>query len=392
LDCRSLTPGQFPQSAIINVTDTGICIPTDRLPRIFDRFYQVDHSITRAHEGTGIGLSLVKELVCLHHGTIKVTSVEGQGSTFTVRLPMGREVFSEDEITNQGAPSQATAGATAFEPAVGVDLPVPEPIAVKDYPESSTGEMETIVLVVEDHADVRAYIREYLETSYKVIEACDGAEGVEKAIEAIPDLIVGDVMMPKTDGYEMCRAVKSDERTSHIPVILLTARAALEDKVEGLQTGADDYLTKPFDAVELLARVQNLIESRRRLRERWQQTVILQPSEIAATPLDQAFLERALMVVEERLGEADFGIEEFAHRVGMSRSQLHRKLHALTNQSASLFIRSVRLQRASELLRRHAGSVGEIAYRVGFGSQAYLTRCFQEQFGCSPKEYVQKGQ
>ena len=253
-------------------------------------------------------------------------------------------------------------------------------------------ETDTIVLIVEDHADVRAYIREYLETSYQVIEGRDGVEGVEKAREAIPDLIIGDVMMPRMDGYEMCRALKTDERTSHIPVILLTARAALEDKVEGLKTGADDYLTKPFDAVELLARVQNLIESRRKLRERWRQMVVLRPSEISATAIDQAFLEKALAVAEERLEDEDFSIEDFARKVGMSRSQLHRKLHALTNQSASHFIRSVRLQRASELLRRHDGSVGEIAYRVGFGSQAYFTRCFQERFGCSPKEYAQKGE
>lgn len=363
---------------LITVQDTGIGIPADRLPHIFDRFYQADHSSTREYQGTGIGLSLVKELVTLHHGSIEAASVAGEGSTFAVRLPMGREAFHEGEIVEQRIPT-----ADAFASGALADAEAPVPAA--DHP---VDEMDTIVLIVEDHAEVRTYIREYLEASYKVMEAADGAEGLEKAREAIPDLIVGDVMMPKMDGYEMCRALKTDEKTSHIPVILLTARAALADKLAGLKTGADDYLTKPFDAVELLARVQNLIAARRKLRERWKQTVVLRPSEIAVTPVDQAFLEKVLAVAEKNLGTEEFSIEEFAEQVGMSRSQLHRKLHALTHQSASLFLRSVRLQRAAELLRRHAGTVAEIAYQVGFSSQAYFTRCFQEQFGCSPKEYA----
>lgn len=373
---------------LITVQDTGIGIPADRLPHIFDRFYQVDPSSTREHEGTGIGLSLVKELVHLHHGSVEVASVAGEGSTFTVRLPLGREAFSDGEIVDQVIADPAIGDASAIEALADVEALISKPTATLDQPECIADELDTIVLVVEDHAEVRAYIREYLQDSYQVIEAGDGAEGVEKAREFIPDLIVGDVMMPKMDGYQMCQILKTDERTSHIPIILLTARAALEDKVAGLKTGADDYLTKPFDATELLARVENLIESRRRLRERWKQTVILNPSEIATTPIDQAFLEKALAVAEKNLEDEEFSIEEFAAQVGMSRSQLHRKLHALTNQSASLFLRSVRLQRAAQLLKQHAGTVAEIAYQVGFSSQAYFTRCFKEQFGCSPKEYV----
>ncbi len=374
----------------ITVKDSGIGIPANQLPHIFDRFYQIDRSSTREHEGTGIGLSLVKELVALHHGSVDVTSVEGQGSAFAVRLPMGSEAFSEDEIVEQVAQLATTLERPADELVTNVDVFVTESPAVQVRETPEYAELETIVLVVEDHEDVRAYIREYLETHYKVIEARDGAEGVDMAREAIPDLIVGDVMMPKMDGYEMCSALKEDERTSHIPVVLLTARAALEDKLVGLKTGADDYLTKPFDAMELLARVENLIESRRKLRERWTQTVVLRPRDIVATSIDQAFLEKALVVVEEHLGEENFSIEEFAQQMAMSRSQLHRKLHALTNQSASLFLRSVRLQRAAELLRQHAGNVAEIAYQTGFSSQAYFTRCFQARFGCSPKEYAQK--
>ncbi|MBN1479627.1 response regulator [candidate division KSB1 bacterium] len=361
----------------IAVSDTGIGIRPDLLPHIFNRFYQGDVSSTREHEGAGIGLSLVKELVELHRGEVSVASVDGQGSTFTVRLPMSKEVFGAEELSETLALSDDL-------------INLEDSDTVSGARPESMAEFDTIILVVEDHADVRTLIRDYLQDEYRTVEAANGVEGLEKAREIIPDLILGDVMMPRMNGYDMCRALKEDERTSHIPVILLTARAALEDKVTGLKTGADDYLTKPFESEELLARVQNLIRSRRTLRERWKTTVVLKPNEMAATPLDQAFLEKALAIVEERLDDEAFSIEEFACRMGMSRSQLHRKLHALTNQSASLFLRSVRLLRAADLLRSHAGSVGEIAYRVGFGSQAYFTRCFQEQFGCSPKEFADK--
>lgn len=373
----------------ITVTDTGIGMPSAQLANIFDRFYQIDNSSTRQHEGTGIGLALVKELVTVHHGRVEVTSVEGAGSTFNVYLPMNPEAFEVHEIA---VPSSAPVSVVDKTIAPMVDSETSEPPDPdgKIMPESTAADLETIVLVVEDHADVRAYIREHLENSYRVIEARDGVDGLEKAREFIPDLIVSDVMMPRLDGNKMCCALKTDERTSHIPVILLTARAALDDKLVGLKTGADDYLTKPFNAAELLARVENLITLRRRLREQWQRTMILKPSEIAGTPLDQAFLEKVLAVAEAHLDEEDFSIEDFARQVGMSRSQLHRKLHALTNQSASLFLRSVRLQRAAELLRQNTGTVGEIAYQVGFSSQAYFTRCFQEQFGCAPKEYAAK--
>jgi len=372
----------------ITVQDTGIGIPGDRLRYIFDRFYQIDSSLSRDQEGTGIGLSLVKELVLLHHGRIGVTSVEGLGSTFTVELPLGSEAYPEQEIAVSSGLVPAFANqATGAAPDASATTASPSATPKTD-PECNAGELGTIVLVVEDNADVRAYIREHLETSYRVIEAVDGADGLEQARQFIPDLIVSDVMMPRLDGNQMCHALKTDERTSHIPVILLTARAALDDKLVGLKTGADDYLTKPFNAVELLARVENLITLRCRLREMWQRTVVLKPCEIAGTSLDQAFLEKALAVVEAHLEDEDFSIEEFAHSVGMSRSQLHRKLHALTNQSASLFLRSVRLQRAAALLRQNTGTVGEIAYQVGFSSQAYFTRCFQEFFGCSPREYA----
>lgn len=241
---------------------------------------------------------------------------------------------------------------------------------------------------MEDNADVRTYIRQYLEPSFKVIEAADGVEGVQMALESIPDLIISDVMMPKRDGNELCRILKTDEKTSHVPIIMLTAKADSESKVHGLETGADDYLIKPFDSKELLARVHNLIKQRQQLRERFSREIVLKPQDIAITPMDEVFLNKVKAVVEAHLSDEDFEVEILGHKVGMSRSQIHRKLKALTNQSASQFIRSMRLQRAVELLKQDAGTVAEIAYQVGFGSQAYFTKCFHEQFGCSPKEYV----
>ena len=221
---------------------------------------------------------------------------------------------------------------------------VGEPQAGVEMPDGN----RPMVLVVEDNADVRTYIREYLVPTYQVIEARDGAEGVEKSKESIPDLIISDVMMPKMDGYEMCKKLKLDEKTSHVPIILLTAKAGQENKVEGLETGADDYLTKPFDAKELLVRVKNLIEIRRKLREKFKAGQVLKPGEIAVTSIDDVFLRKVMSVVEERLSDENFSVEDLAREVAMSRSQLHRKLTALTNQSPSDFIRYMRLHRAME--------------------------------------------
>ena len=195
-------------------------------------------------------------------------------------------------------------------------------------------------------------------------------------------------MMPEMDGYELCRALKGDKRTCHIPVVLLTARAGRDDKLMGLDIGADSYLVKPFDASELLVQVRNLIEQRRLLRERFSRPIVLKPSEMGVTPMDEAFLQKVLSVVQANLADPDFDVVRLGREVGLSRSQLHRKLRALTNQSPTLLIRSIRLQRAAELLRQKGGSVAEIAYRVGFSSQTYFAKCFREELGCSPKEYA----
>jgi signal transduction histidine kinase/DNA-binding response OmpR family regulator len=365
----------------ISVTDTGIGIPPEQLDRVFDRFYQVDASQPREQEGSGIGLALVKELVELHHGTIQVQSERGRGTTFTVHLPLGRSHLKDDEVVEVPVtvePIMREEEGTVADEAVG---------GASEARESGKAKGEKpIVLIVEDHADVRAYIKNYLVSAYQVTEARDGAEGIDKALETVPDLIISDVMMPRKDGYEVCRTLKLDQKTSHIPIILLTARAASESTIEGLETGADDYLIKPFEPKELLARVKNLIDLRRKLRERFRASVPLKPGEVAVTSMDDAFLQKVKSVVETHIGDEGFGVENLGNEVSMSRSQVHRKLTALTGMSASDFIRYLRLHRAMDLLKQNAATVAEIAYSVGFNSPAHFTKCFRDQFGMTPTE------
>jgi DNA-binding response OmpR family regulator len=258
-------------------------------------------------------------------------------------------------------------------------------------PSTQPSEGKSTLLIVEDNADLRGYIRDYMDTEYSVLEAADGKMGYDKAIEVIPDLIISDVMMPGMDGIELCRALKQDVRTSHIPVILLTARAGTDSKIEGLETGADDYVTKPFDSRELLARVRNLIEQRRVLRAKFSAGAVLKPGEVVVTSLDDAFLKKAIEAVEKNIGNEDFSVDDLAREVFLSHRTLNRKLQALTNLPPVEFIRYVRLQRARELLEKNAGSVAEVAFQVGFGSPAYFTLCFRERFGYPPSEILNKG-
>ncbi|MFQ5797448.1 MAG: ATP-binding protein, partial [Bacteroidota bacterium] len=395
----------------ITVADTGIGIPPDCIDKIFDRFYQVDSTHRRepapldksspteralfdkayptGQEGTGIGLALTKELVELHSGEIHVCSQPGRGSTFIVRLPLGKEQLKKAEIAAE------TPEAEVVKDSVDYDLIPIEEYETPDAESYHTKEEETpsddrapIVLVVEDSHDMRGFIREILGKAYRVREAGDGVEGFERAVEIIPDLIISDVMMPRMDGFELCHKLKTDERTSHIPVILLTARASGESKVKGLETGADDYLTKPFDARELQIRVKNLIEERRKLRERFSREVTLQPRDIAVSSMDEQFLKRVMDVIEQRMSDPDFSTDTFTKKVGMSRMQLHRKLRALTDHSTGEFIRTMRLKRAAQLLKQHSGTVSEIAYEVGFNNLSYFARCFRDLFGQLPSDYA----
>jgi signal transduction histidine kinase/ligand-binding sensor domain-containing protein/DNA-binding response OmpR family regulator len=376
-------------SAEIKIKDNGTGISTDQLERIFDRFYQIDSSLGRDHEGSGIGLAIARELVELHQGTIAVSSKPGEGSEFVVSLTL--EMLHSAQIGELGALPVNSKISQYYE---NIEASISK-IAMQDF--SDPDHEIPLILVVEDHTDLRDFIKRSLNEHgiYRVIEAGNGSEGYKLAQEQIPDLIISDIMMPspegtshKLDGLDLCRRLKNDRNTSHIPVILLTAKTTIENKLQGLSTGADEYLTKPFEVRELLIRVGNLIEGRRQLKERYRHEVILQPANISISSVDEQFLSRALTIIEQFMSDENFNVETFGKEIAMSRMQLYRKLQALTGQSPSDFIRTIRLQRAAQLLSSNAGTVSQIALQVGFASHSYFSKCFQEQFGKTPSAFV----
>ncbi len=376
IELRIGTPA--PDTVQVTVRDSGAGIAADRLPHIFDRFYQAESG--RSHEGSGIGLSLAKEMVELHRGSIGVESAEGQGTIFTIRLPLGRAHLDEDEIV----PAEESPPALVLEDSSSGDA---LEAASEGPAEQARGPLPTL-LVVEDNADMRSYICDPLRAEYEVAEAQDGEQGLARAVELVPDLIITDIMMPRMDGRELCRRIKDDNRTSHVPVIILTARASVESKIEGLETGADDYLVKPFHKDELMARVGNLIRQRRLLRRRFREVTAINPSEVSAKSIDQAFIERVLASIQKHIEDEHYHVNVLADEAGMSVSQLNRKLNALVDQSAGQLIRATRLEYAASLLRKNAGTVAGIAYRVGFSDHAAFTRSFKSRFGCSPSEFT----
>jgi len=363
----------------ITVSDTGIGIPPEALGKVFDRFYQVEQQgdIGPSERGTGIGLALSKELAELMGGGITVESEVGKGSTFRFWM------------------------ASAPDPAQNAEESLATPSSIfKSAPEgeaNATKAETPIALLIEDNIELRGFIRQCIGEAWQVAEASDGVEGLKKAMELVPDLVISDVTMPRKDGFEVCEALKNNELTAHIPIILLTAKSATESKIKGLRTGADDYLTKPFNTPELLARMTNLVETRRRLQQRYTQAsteariaeqtaVTSEPPTAFLTPLDQDFLRRFTDTLEQHLSDERIGVEDFAQKMLLSRVQLHRKLKALTDQNVSDFVRDYRLDRALSMLKNRQGMVYEIAAQVGFGSEKYFSRAFKERFGVSPSQ------
>lgn len=359
----------------LSVSDNGPGIAKADLPHLFDRFYS--HRDHRENEhGIGIGLALTKELVKLMEGTIAVDSTVGKGTAFTVRLPMPLTKKANAAVVRK--PSLGVAVSGDVEPEVGATP-------------GSGANTQASVLIVEDNPDIRAFIAEQFAAQYQILEAEHAADGLELAWDQIPDLIITDVMMPHMDGNEFCRQLKQDERSSHIPVIILTARADQGDKLTGLSSGADAYLTKPFDPEELSLRVTKLIEQRRQLREKYAAGLKNYELHIRhADSMEEQFLQKCVEAIESRIGEEDFGPTNLAESVNMSRSQLHRKLKALTDQSPSVFIRTIRLQHAYQLLQQKSGNISEIAFEVGIPNLAYFSRCFSQQFGFPPSELLYK--
>jgi DNA-binding response OmpR family regulator/two-component sensor histidine kinase len=356
----------------ISVKDNGKGISETNIEKIFTRFFRIDSN--NESTGTGIGLSLVKELVQLHRGNIDVISKPDKGSKFTVRLPYEIEIAGDipgtaDEISSDKSHRIENNDFT------------------DDIPDESNAQ---IMLIVEDNPDVRYFIRSHFDSVYAIYEAKNGQEGWDMAIKIIPDVIISDILMPDLDGNELCKRIKKDERTSHIPVLLLTALHSKEHEIEGLSSGADDYVTKPFDISVLQTKVENMLQVRRSLKEKYTREIILKPSNITIASPDEHFLQKAIKVVERNISNADLDIEQFASEVGVSRMQLYRKFNALTNMTVKEFIRSIRLKRATQLLLDKKLNITEIAYTVGFKDLSHFRKCFHREYGMSASQYIRQ--
>ena len=378
---------QEKQIAEIKISDNGVGISKDKLDKIFDRFFQVDDSTRRTYGGSGIGLALVKEFVDLHKWKIFVESESEKGTEFILHIPMQDDYLSEDEkvkieseiIFNDGKINK-TENAQFILSVNG------------DY--EQTGESDPgnkpVVLIVDDSDDVRKYLSSLLENNYTIYEAANGEEGIKEATRSLPDLVISDVMMPSMDGIEFCRRIKSDWQTSDIPVILLTAKASPESKIEGLETGADDYLTKPFDSKVLFTRIKNLLEQRNRLREKYSKDLDGLTGTNRLSDADDEFIKKTLELIEKNLDKTNFGMEQLAKDLFVSRTQLHRKILAITGQAPGEFVRLTKLKHAAKLLIEGKLSVTQIAYEIGFSSPSQFTRAFTKQFNCLPSEYSSK--
>jgi signal transduction histidine kinase/DNA-binding response OmpR family regulator/Flp pilus assembly protein TadD len=368
----------------ITVADKGIGIAAEEQEHIFTSFYQVRNSADDVN-GTGLGLALVKELVDLYKGTLHLESKIGEGTTITVTLPATIETLAHAHF-QEGVVKQQ-----ALTPVITTTVEQAE----EETADANEQPGQPTVLIVEDHDDLRHFISSIVKEKYAVIAAKDGEEGWTLATEHMPDLIISDVMMPRMSGTELCEKIKTDERTSHIPVILLTAKADLESRLTGLKTGADDYLAKPFSTVELSVRAHNLLELRRKLAEKYKQQIGSAAPALSILPespqepsMDERFLNKARERVLANLDNSAYGVEEFATDMSLSRTQLFRKLKAIVGMSPNEFINEIRLLRAAEMIKAKTDTLSQIAYAVGFNEQSYFTKCFKKKFGVTPSVYA----
>ncbi|MBF1607357.1 MAG: substrate-binding domain-containing protein [Prevotella sp.] len=368
----TLTAKEENGRVMISVADNGCGISSDELPYIFDRFYQAKN----AGRGTGIGLAIVKAFTELHHGEVSATSVEGKGSTFTIHIP----IRQKGEVTNQ--------------PTEKIEQLV-EPSSAEEVPNQARHIDELIqpyqtdkpeVLIIDDNIDIRTYLRSVLSEKYNVSEAADGKVGLELARKIVPDIVLSDIMMPVMDGLAFCQQLKTDKAISHIPVILLTARSLDEQRAEGYEHGADAYLSKPFSLRLLLSRIDNLIESRKKLNQTWSKGV--EDDEIGniSNEIDKSFLKQLRKIIQENLANSDLSVEQIGDEIGLSRVQLYRKVKALTGYSPVEIVRKARLTRARHLLQTTERTVSEVAYAVGFSTPSYFSKCYKDEFGENPKK------
>lgn len=378
LDLLPVT-GDEPEWFEIKISDTGVGIKDEDKEQIFERFYQVQQKEGPKTSGSGIGLHLVKEFVALHNGTIKVLDNMGKGSVFIITLPVVR-VQNAPEVETKPIPEPV-------EPATAT--PLTDNSQDPGTKEEATG--LPLILIVDDNEDFRLFMRDSLASDYSVEVAADGAKAWEIIPELQPDIIVSDVMMPEIDGNELCRLVKTDIRTSHIPLILLTARSAKEQKLEGLESGADDYITKPFDFDILSLRIKKLLQLRQKRQENFNPQMEIAPSEITITSLDEKLINKAIKYVEDNISRSELSVEELSSVLNMSRVHLYKKMLSITGKTPIEFIRIIRLKRAAQYLRESQQSISEIAYQTGFSNPKYFRKYFKDEFGILPSEYQGRG-
>ena len=361
------------------VHDSGLGIAKDEVEKIFERFYNLDKVTSHGIKGTGIGLSLAAQLTKINYGTITVDSENGKGSRFTVVLPIEKEIFQEDEIDNLNIARDDVNHNFAIEE--------PEEAQLVNIEEDNR-DNRPIVLIVEDNRDVREFVKDNLDDEYYVLKADNGEKGVEIALKHIPDIIVTDIMMPIMDGYELCTRLKQNLKTSHIPIIMLTARASEEHQLEGINTGADSYMPKPFEIKMLKAQIKNLLENRKKIRKKYSNDFILEPSDVDYNSMDEEFLKKTIELIELNISDPDLSIEKLSADLNMSRSQMYRKVKALTDLSPVEFVRIIKIKRAAQLIRKRSHNISEIAYMVGFSDINYFRRCFKQIFGMTPSKYI----
>ena len=351
------------------VANTGSLISAEHIRSIFDRFYKID----RHHTGSGIGLALVKAFVEIHGGSISVESDERLGTVFTVDLPVRT---CEEGACVVTAPMEESASDRV------------DSLLREDEAENLNDPSKPSVLVIDDNADIRAYVHTLLNSEYSIIEAADGTEGIRKAMKYVPDVIISDVMMPGIDGIECCRRLKGELQTCHIPVILLTACSLDEQRIQGYAGGADSYISKPFSSQLLLTRIRNLIESRQRMKQFFGDRQTLAKEDIC--DMDKDFVERFKSLIEVKMGDSELNVEDLGKEMGLSRVQLYRKIKSLTNYAPNELLRMARLKKAASLLASSDMTIAEVGYEVGFTSPSYFAKCYKEQFGESPTEFLKR--
>jgi signal transduction histidine kinase/DNA-binding response OmpR family regulator len=377
------------KSISIQLTDNGQGIPYEKQKSIFERFYQLENQSSASFDGYGIGLALVKELIQLHKGTILLKSQVGMGSEFTILLPLNSNAYSSAEIQNSKSFDKEN---VIIKSPLAYDEETPVSQSRSELLDKKSNQQQSKLLFVDDNSDMRAFIHETFHDQFHLLLASDGDEGLQIAIHDKPDLVLTDVMMERMDGLEFCKLLKTNPKTQLIPVIMLTALTTVDDKIAGLEHGADDYMLKPFSSKELIARINNLIDQRQKLKDFFSKELKIEPAAVTISSAEAVFLTKLIKLIEDQIDNPDLEIEHLASKMGMSRSQLYRKVTSTTKQTAVNFVKIIRIKRAAQLIEQRAGNVSEIMYSVGFNNLSYFSKCFKEVYQLTPSEFYNQSQ